>query len=670
MIEVIHNSRASTKRRPPERGTTENLNAYSQTPMYYSGLSLISESVASTEWELYATRGIDGKIYRNTKCQRANTWGSRMKMIKQQGGDEVQQDHPMYTLLANPNPYLTGHAALQVFQIHIDAVGEGCLLKQRNELGVPVALWPIPPSWIVDIPGPSQDSFRFRIDGSEAEVPMSEVVWAKKPNPADPYGRGAGVGRAIADEIDTDEYASKFLKEFFYNDATPPILVTAEGAGKDDIERVESKWMQKLRGVGKKFLPHFVTWNAKVETIGYSLDQLKMVDLRRFEQDMIRHVLRIPPEKLGIIENSNRSTIEAADHIFTTNVVLPRLEFLRNVFQEQLAVDFDDRIVVHYVSPVKEDREFKLSVMQTRPQAFTDNEVREIAGVQEEAWADERWAPFSFAPIPAKSIKKMQRRTKELAAGDQSLVSSVLASVAGPEMASALEQSAMRSINVFGRRTMQLSGLSPDDFFAESPETIHYAKAETASRVTGLIDKTTLDALNAQLVEGFEAGETIDAIADRVQEVFADASRRRAITIARTETVRSSNFGAMESMRQAGIQQKMWLSSRDDRVRESHGALDGVTIPVNGQFTSPVTGAFAVHPGAFGVAEDDINCRCTVIPAAAGKDVTPEVRKGIWKAAENDRIPIESATVDAVRAAFESQATRVIKVLKEAGDGI
>ena len=147
------------------------------------------------------------------------------------------------------------------------------------------------------------------------------------------------------------------------------------------------------------------------------------------------------------------------------------------------------------------------------------------------------------------------------------------------------------------------------------------------------IDKTTRDSLRAQLVEGFEAGENIEAIADRVQSVFDDASRRRAITIARTETVRSSNFGSMEAMRQAGIGEKMWLSSRDDRVREAHMLLDGVTIPTNGQFTSQITGAFAVHPGAFGDAEDDINCRCTVIPVSTGtRGADATVRKGIWKA--------------------------------------
>jgi HK97 family phage portal protein len=681
MLEIIQGTNGS-RRKPPKAGVPENLLAYSKTPMYYAGLNLISESIASVEWDLYGVQDMKGKFYKAVQPQRAKG-PTRRKVLKQLNADRIGDTHPLYALFDNPNRYLSGHAAIQLFQLHIDAVGEGYLLKQRNELGTPVALWPIPPSWVVDIPGAAKDYFTFRIESKEVHFPMSEVVWAKKPNPADPYGRGVGIGSVIADEIDTDEYASKFLKEFFYNDATPPIIITAPGATKDQVERVENRWMSKLRGVGKKFLPFFATWDAKVEKIGYSLDQLKMTDLREFEQRMIQRVLRIPPEKLGIIENSNRSTIDAADHIFNTNVLVPRIEFLRSVFQEQLVPDFDDRIILDYVSPVQEDRDFALKAMQARPQAFIDNEVRELAGYEDEAWGKDRWAPFTIAPlstggsVPAatesaplmplapKQAKKLQHRVKELDPGAQAVIDGVLKAVTGPEMASVLGQSAARSIEVFGRRTLTLAGLSPDDFIEVTPAIAHYVEQETASRVTGIIDKTTRDALRAQLVEGFELGENIRDLSKRVESVFEDAKGRRATVIARTETVRSANFGAVESMRQVGIQDKFWLSSRDSRVREAHMELDGTTIPISGQFTSPVTGAQGGQPGGFGNPEDDIQCRCTTVPATDEMRSSSEtVRKGVWKAAEADRLPIERQTKAGVIKALGSQQERVLSVLE------
>ena len=47
-------------------------------------------------------------------------------------------------------------------------------------------------------------------------------------NPIDPFKRGLGQAEALADEIETDEYAAKFQKRFFFNDATPNLIIGTE----------------------------------------------------------------------------------------------------------------------------------------------------------------------------------------------------------------------------------------------------------------------------------------------------------------------------------------------------------------------------------------------------------------------------------------------------------
>ena len=94
-------------------------------------------------------------------------------------------------------------------------------------------------------------------------------------------------------------------------------------------------------------------------------------------------------------------------------------------------------------------------------------------------------------------------------------------------------------------------------------------------------------------------------------------SAARALTIARTETTRSVNAGALVAYAGAadsGIDMKVeWLTARDDAVRDSHVAMDGQTIMVGGSFTSGDGGSGA-GPGQLGSGADDINCRCTVLP--------------------------------------------------------
>lgn len=124
-------------------------------------------------------------------------------------------------------------------------------------------------------------------------------------------------------------------------------------------------------------------------------------------------------------------------------------------------------------------------------------------------------------------------------------------------------------------------------------------------------------------------------------DVAKDISRRmgvgakKAQTIARTECHRSREIGKKESLEHAYDQgvhaSKVWVSTLDDVTRDSHQELDGQKVPVKdeegnpGLFVSPDTGAEAPGPGQFGVAGEDINCRCTSRGEIEGYE--PEVRR-------------------------------------------
>jgi hypothetical protein len=94
----------------------------------------------------------------------------------------------------------------------------------------------------------------------------------------------------------------------------------------------------------------------------------------------IIQVFGFPPEILGVIENSNRSTIDAAGFLFDLYVLTPRLEFLRTQLQEKIIPEYDERLVLDYVSPVKEDRALQQEVMKAHPYAFLVDEIRARGG--------------------------------------------------------------------------------------------------------------------------------------------------------------------------------------------------------------------------------------------------------------------------------------------------
>jgi len=100
--------------------------------------------------------------------------------------------------------------------------------------------------------------------------------------------------------------------------------------------------------------------------------------------------------------------------------------------------------------------------------------------------------------------------------------------------------------------------------------------------------------------------------ANLIRAKFNEISNGRAKTIARTETGAAYGFSREAAMQAAGIQYKEWLSTPDDRCRETHRAADGQVVGIDETFQ--VGGAALMFPcDPAGPPEEIINCRCVQI---------------------------------------------------------
>jgi hypothetical protein len=230
------------------------------------------------------------------------------------------------------------------------------------------------------VPTPNHPYFRVNFAGWQGEIPASELLWLQQPDPVQPYGRGHGVAQSLSDELETDEYAAAHVKQWFYNRARPDMIITMEGAKPDERQRAELHWQQRHQGFWRAFRPFFTSHKMQVDVISQTFESMQFIQLRQYERDTVIQVLGIPPEVLGIIENSNRATIDSAGYLFDLYCVVPRLEFLREIFQERLVPEFDDRLIIDYDSPVQDDKQFQLQAAQAAPWALTLDEWRALAG--------------------------------------------------------------------------------------------------------------------------------------------------------------------------------------------------------------------------------------------------------------------------------------------------
>jgi SPP1 gp7 family putative phage head morphogenesis protein len=128
--------------------------------------------------------------------------------------------------------------------------------------------------------------------------------------------------------------------------------------------------------------------------------------------------------------------------------------------------------------------------------------------------------------------------------------------------------------------------------------------------------------LTRGLIQGKGYRDTAKAIKERL-----DVGASNVLRIVQTESHRVKEQGRFDGIQEAGkqgiITKKQWVSTLDDRTRDTHQDLDGVQVEVGEEFE--IRGNTAMFPGEFGVPEEDINCRCTHIAVIEGYE--PRVRR-------------------------------------------
>ncbi len=369
----------------PRTGTEFLLRSYSTMPWLRAVTGKIGKSIGATTWKLFIVRnGEQERAVRMKDIQRA-PYESRHRLIRkvfEKGELEEIDDHPFLDLLHEGNPRISGSSLFELTSIYRDTVGEAFWILEKNILNTPVAVWPIPSHWVTAMPRIDFPFYRIRMGAHDFDVPVTEVISFIENDPADPYGRGSGIAKTLGDELETDEFAAKHTSSFFRNNARPDLIISADGLSRADTARLEQDWNEKHQGFWSSFKAHFINRKIDVQTLSQNFNEMQLKDLREMERNIIMQVYSIPPEKLGVLTQSNRATIESADAFYTKDILMPRLEDIRRTLQNQLVPFFDSRLIVDYESPIIEDKEHQLKVMVAMPGAFTINEWRAEASLE------------------------------------------------------------------------------------------------------------------------------------------------------------------------------------------------------------------------------------------------------------------------------------------------
>ena len=632
---------------------------------------------------------------------------------------EVIGEHELYELLDHPCPTfpeLDGWTLRYMTFAYIDLVGECGWLKVRAENSRKIiALLPIPKAWIIEKPTLNNHFYHITpygsLGGVVLTIPTEDFVYFKDVDLNDPYGNGKGMSESIADELETDEYASKYQKNFFFNDATPPYVVTGFQGNEVSANQIKKSLMEKIGGFRKAREPAVLTGAMDVKPLGISPKELDMVDSRKFLRDECLQHYQIPPEAFGIVENSNRATIESSLYLAQKNVFVPRLRMFERVLNNQLLNEYDDLMCRHDIHII-EDKELQLRIYQFGVQnaCITKEQFCEQFGINPEPdeghyivpvgativpvgeefnledipypedapkpeeepteeedkkkalkgsagrvlnqkkerdeWHTKIWNDFdtkarSNEPMFITAIKKIAKKQATDILGkigsleevNEATVNNLCNDYFQKECNEAVKRGLAKcwldsmnsgrelaKIALEGKKDITVISdlIIENDAFNKWVEKYGLAKSTELNQTT---KKELLKKLRKTLAEGTteSMGNLKKQLQESAKEVFEELSNTRAYLIARTETGSSVNVGQLATYQATGIERKEWVSTLDDRTRESHLQMDGIIADIDATFEveNYTDGGvdnmlYPLDPN--GSAGNVCNCRCTIAP--------------------------------------------------------
>lgn len=639
----------------------------------YSCVSLISSELSAQKLRLYikknGSKPLKTKTIKLHQSQASRVKSSQFSSLT----DEVEEvvEHPFIEMMRKVNPFWNASDLLEAYSVYISLTGMFFAYIVKNDFGVPVELWPLPPERMHAVK--NQDtliSYWEYWNGSERIRFETDEIWYQRTfSPLDQvYGFSALMGTIKAADLSSKiwEYEYNLLN----NRAVPDLLVSVDGPlNETNQDRIFKSWKNRYGGnnIGSTAI---IGDGVKVEKLSFTPDEMGHVVGSDKARDRICNAFRVPKQLLTS-DDVNRANLDGGIYSFQRFCIKPILLKLEQSINQNIIPLYDDSgaFFCAFDENVPEDKDYKLRERQANIQTgyTTINEERAANGLQPLDWGNDPPAPQNmgsyalqdsklddlgakgYRPIAKisndpgdqpkarnfeatlKSIFERQKKEvigniKSLGVGvtkdDREQLMSGLFSVErwnkiiSTECRPFIERMIIDGFDG-GKGQMSAVGVS---FNIPPKDAIRFLQTYTirfSDKFASSVNLTTLDAIKFAIADGLEAGEGISGIKKRIFDVYSEADEKRASVIARTETKRALEAGHVASYEAAGVKQMEWLA--DDDACEFCAAVNGKIVEVgsifeSGKLSGADGGIMSLDYGPVEYPPLHPNCECALIP--------------------------------------------------------
>ena len=326
------------------------MRAYGRSGTVYAIVSLLAQSAAAPEWQLFKKQPQDGR---------------RRYTTADQGDDQRVQiiNHAALSLWDHPNDFQSGFEFRESVNQHMELCGETFWVLDREKTGFPTSMWMVRPDRMQ--PATSSDNYLLGWiytgpDGSIYPLETNEVIQEKTPDPLEPF-RGASPVASIMPNIDQQRYATEYQRNLFINGADPGGVISVPGnLNEEQWDEFTDRWRETHQGIARAgaiaVLENGMQWLGT----GPTNKDLEYGNLRLNNRDEIREAFRMHKSLLGTVEDVNRANAQTAEEVFVESGILPRLDRRKHTLNHKLLPLFGatgQGIEFDYVDPSPENAE-------------------------------------------------------------------------------------------------------------------------------------------------------------------------------------------------------------------------------------------------------------------------------------------------------------------------
>lgn len=265
------------------------------------------------------------------------------------GGRERAANHPLYRVLRRqPNPEMTAFEFEELMTSHCAGWGNAYAQIILDGAGRVRELWPLRPDRMsVERKGGELRYYYLQQNGQE--VPLA--AWQVHHRRAMVMDGLTGMSPlrvamlAVSLGMATEEFGARF----FAQGARPGFLLSHPGELTDKAyERLKRVWNSETLENAHKV--RIIEEGMKVEQIGIPPEEAQFLETRRFQAQEVARLFRMPPHKIGLLENATFSNIEHQAIEFVTDTIRPWL--IRNeqaMYRDLLSENEQEAIYFEYL---------------------------------------------------------------------------------------------------------------------------------------------------------------------------------------------------------------------------------------------------------------------------------------------------------------------------------